>query len=279
MQPLGRALPWRAVKRLHLFEFNDSRWAPVALRETVIEALSRALAWGRMQRGMVPPFRDFLAKTGAREVLDLCSGAGGPAAILARELERAGETPPRMLMTDLLPHPEVWATLRDAHPGVIDFVSESVDATNVPAALGAGRARVIINALHHFRPGLAGEIVRGACQDAPGVFIAEGFERSPLRFAAFAPAGVASLLVNPVLAPRHRLAKALLTWLTPIALLVSIWDGLVSTARVYTEAELREMVAPLGDAFTWTYGTWSFTPFGKPYFFYGVRRKPAQLAA
>jgi hypothetical protein len=259
------------VRRHHLFEFNDSPWAPVALRETVIEALSRTLAWGRILQGVVAPFREFLEATGANEVLDLCSGAGGPAAILARELTRAGTRPPRFLMTDLQPHPEAWARIREEHPGVIDFVAEPVDATRIPPSLGAGRARIVINALHHFPPDLAGAIVRGACEGSPGVFIAEGFERSPLRFAPFAAAGIPALLANPVLSPRHRIAKALLTWFTPTALAVAMWDGIVSTMRVYTEAELREMVAPLGDAFRWEYGTWDFAPMGRPYYFYGVR--------
>ncbi len=262
------------MKRRHLFEFNDSPWAPAALRETVIEALSRTLAWGRMLSGLVGPFREFVAQTGATEVLDLCAGAGGPAAILAGEIARAGATPPRFLMTDLQPHPEAWARLRAAHPGCIDFVSGPVDATRIPEGLGAGRARVVINALHHFRPGLAEAILRGACEGgSPGVFVAEGFERSPLRFAPFALAGLPALAVNPLLSPRRRAEKALYTWLTPVALAVSTWDGLVSTLRVYTEAELRAMVAPLGDAFTWTYGTYGFPGGGRPCYFYGVRRR------
>jgi hypothetical protein len=261
------------LSRRHLFEFNDSAWAPVALRETVIEALSRTLAWGHILEGLVAPFRGFLEETGAEEVLDLCSGAGGPAAILAVELARAGARPPRFVMTDLQPHPEAWAAMKLAHPGVIDFVPESVDATRIPPGIGRGRARVIINALHHFTPDLAGAILRGACGDSPGVFVAEGFERRPLSFGAFAAAGLPALLANPILSPRRNLQKALLTWVTPAALAASIWDGLVSTLRVYTEGELREMVAPLGDAFAWRYGTYAFAPFGRGYYFHGVRRR------
>lgn len=259
------------LRRLQLFEFNDSPWAPAALRETVIESLSRTLRWGRILRGLCEPFREFLARTGVREVLDLCSGAGGPAEILVAELERTGSPPPRFLLTDLQPHPEIWTRLRAEHSGVIDFVPEPVDATRIPEALGAGRARVIINALHHFPPELAAAILRGACEAAPGVFVAEGFERSPLRFLPFAAAGIPALYLNPVLSPHHRLEKAALTWLSPIALAASAWDGYISTRRVYTEDELRDMVAPLGDQLHWEYGTYSFPMFGRGYYFYGVR--------
>ena len=257
--------------RRHLFEFNDSPWAPVALRETVVEALGRTLAWGRILKGLVAPFREFVARTGVDEVLDLCSGAGGPAAILANEIVRMGARPPRFLLTDLHPHAAAWARVRDALPGVVDFVAEPVDATSIPEEIGRGRARVMINALHHFEPELAGTILRSACDRSPGIFIAEGFERRLLGFAPFAAAGIPALLANPILSPRRNLQKALLTWLTPAALAVSTWDGLVSTMRVHSEPELRAMVAPLGSAFTWEYGTYDFAPFGRGYYFFGLR--------
>lgn len=263
MSPVDRA-------RRHLFEFNDSPWAPVALRETVIEALSHTLAWGRILEGLVPPFREFLRRAGVDQVLDLCSGAGGPAAILAEEIARAGAAPPRFLLTDLQPHAEAWARLRGERPDVVDFVAEPVDATRIPQDVGRGRARVVINALHHFEPELAGAILRGACGQSPGVFVAEGFERRLLGFLPFAVAGVPALLLNPLLTPTRKMEKALLTWLTPAAFAVSAWDGLVSTQRVYTERELRAMVAPLGSAFEWEYGTYEFSPLGRGYYFFGV---------
>ena len=262
-----------AMQRHHLFEFNDSPWAPVALRETVIESLSRTLQWGRVLEGLVGPFRSFVEQAGVDQVLDLCSGAGGPAAVLVREMGRAGKKPPRFLLTDLQPRPELWSKLRDAHPEAIDFVAEPVDATRIPEAIGKGRARVIVNSFHHFGPELARDILLGACEGAPGVFVAEGFERHPRGFLPFAVAGFPALLLNPILSPGHRLQKAMLTWLSPIAAAVSVWDGIVSTLRVYSEEELREMVAPLGDAFVWRYGTYRFPVRGLGYYFYGVRAR------
>jgi len=269
------------LPRVHLFEHNDTPRVPLALRETVIEALGRTLAWGRILRGLAPPFARFLEATGAREVLDLCSGTGSPAAILATEMERAGLSPPKFLLTDLQPHPETWADLKREHARVIDFVPTPVDATRISPELGQGRARVIINALHHFEPELAGAILRGACEDGPGVFVAEGFERSPLRFLPFALAGIPALYINPLLAPRRKLEKALLTWATPAAIAASAWDGVVSTLRVYTESELRAMVAPLGGDLKWEYGTYDFFPGGRGYYFMGVRgeREAARRAA
>ena len=255
------------LPRLQLFEVNDQSWIPEPIRDSLIESLSRALDWGRMLRGLAAPFAEFLDATGSDEVLDLCSGAGGPAAVLVHELRRANRMPPRFLLTDLHPHAERWQVLRDREPA-LDFIPEPVDATDIPAALGAGRARLIVNALHHLPPALAGEVLRAACKDGPGIFVAEGFERNPLRFFPIAPMGLVSMFANPWLSPRHRLAKFMLM---PVSLACAPWDGLVSTLRVYTEAELRKMVEPLGDAFEWSYGTWRFPLGGQGYWFSGVR--------
>ncbi len=258
------------LPRLQLFEFNDLPWVPAAVRDTVVESLSRTLRWGHMLDGLVEPFEAFLAEAGTREVLEIGSGGGGPASILAEALARRGRAGARFVLTDLHPRPEVWAAAKAAQPDAIDFEPSSVDATRIPEALARGRARSIINVLHHFPPELATAILEDAVRGGRGVFIAEGFERNPLRFANFAPAGLPALALNPLLSPRDRFAKAALTYLTPLAVGVSVWDGLVSTLRVYSEEELRAMVAPFGRGWRWRYGTFRYPPLGKGTYFYGV---------
>jgi hypothetical protein len=258
--------PW---PRLQLFEFNDLSALHPAARDTIVESLSRTLEWGRMLDGLVDPFARFLEESGASELLDLGSGAGGPARILSSALARKGRAA-RFVLTDLHPRVEAWTTSRSANPDAIDFEPSSVDATNVPPALARGRARSLINVFHHLPPDLAAAVLEDAVRSSRGVFLAEAFERHPLQFANFALAGVPALLANPLLTERHRVAKAALTYLTPVALGMAIWDGLVSTLRVYEEQELRAMVAPFGARFRWTYGTFPYLPRGTGYFFYGV---------
>jgi hypothetical protein len=103
------------------------------------------------------------------------------------------------------------------------------------------------------------------------LWISEPFKREPRGFIPFAPFGLAALLANPVLTPERTLKKALYAWgITPVTLAISAWDGFVSTLRIYTESELRQMVAPFGDAYTWQYGSYSYAFGGEGYYFYGV---------
>ncbi len=269
--------------RFQLFEFNDLGRVPPAARDTVVESLSRTLEWGRILDGLVDPFIEFLRASGAREVLDLGAGAGGPARILAGAIARKGHDVPRFVLTDLHPRVEAWRRAREAHPA-IDFEPSPVDATNVPETLARGRARTLINVFHHFPPSLAAAVLADAVRPGPsasgsrGVFVAEGFERHPSQFANFAVAGVPALLLNPLLSERDRIAKAALTYLSPAALGMAIWDGVVSTLRVYEEEELRAMVAPFGGHFRWTYGNYRYFPHGTGYYFYGVPKNTRETA-
>jgi hypothetical protein len=263
------------LPRIQAFELNDSSWAPAALRDTVIESLSRTLAWGRILRGLVAPFEDFLAASGTNEVLDIASGAGGPAKILVREILAAGRKPPHFLLTDLAPQREAWEQAVAELPDVLDFEPSPVDATRIPERLARGRARVIINAFHHFPPELARGILEDAVRARAPIFIAEGFERNPLRFVPFVPAGLLALAVNPWLSGRDRLAKAFFTYATPIAALASVFDGFVSTLRVYSREDLEAMVAPFGATYAWTWGTYDFAPGGRGTYFHGVPERPA----
>ena len=66
-----------ALPRIHAFEINDHPAAPEALKETIIEALSRTLDWGKMLDGLVPELERFWTEAGVTELLDLGAGAGG----------------------------------------------------------------------------------------------------------------------------------------------------------------------------------------------------------
>ncbi|MDH4281017.1 MAG: hypothetical protein OEV36_00035 [Myxococcales bacterium] len=257
--------------RVHLFEFHDQSWVPASLRDTIVETLSRSLDWGRFIRPLVPVIEGFLSAAGTREVLDLCAGAGGPAVILSCEAERSGLTPPRILITDLFPRVSAWNRAKQRFPS-IDFIAESVDATHIPSSISQGRARTILNAFHHFPPDLARAVLRDAVHHRAPIFVAESFERNPLGALPLIPVGIPALLASPLFSPRDRLAKAAWVWLTPIGIATGVWDAIVSTLRVYSERDLRELVAPFGLTYQWTYGTYDYPFGGRGCYFYGLPR-------
>jgi hypothetical protein len=240
------------------------------LRDTIVETLSRSLEWGGFLRPLVPVLDRFLSASGTREILDLCAGAGGPALILRHEAELLGLTPPRFLITDLFPRVPIWVHAKRQRPDSIDFIAEPVDATRISPSLSEGRARIMVNAFHHFQPGLAGAILRDAVDSHAPIFISESFERDPRGALPLIPIGIPSLLATPLLSPRDRLAKAAWTWFTPIGLAAGTWDAIISTLRIYSEGDLRDLVEPFGQDYAWTYGTYDYPFGGRGCYFQGL---------
>jgi hypothetical protein len=259
------------LPRVHAFEFNDRHWVPAVLRDTIVESLSRTLEWGGILDGLAEPLGDFLERAGQPDVLDIGSGAGGPASILARALSSRGR-PTRILLTDLFPRIELWELRRAAHREQIEFVAQPVDATAIPPEIAGRRARVIINVLHHLDEPVARGVLTDARRARAPIFVAEGFARNPLGFLPFAPVGVLALSLSPLLARDDRWLRAWLVWASPVALLASVWDGVVSTLRVYEPDELRRMVDD-DPSYEWSHGTYRFPFGGRGTFFRGIPRE------
>lgn len=262
------------LPRARLSELNDSSWAPRSLRDFIAESVTRALEWGRAFAGLVAPFEAFVAAARAREVLDLGAGVGGPARALVHAIRSAHRVPPRFILTDIDPPLHAWKALCARHPEDLAYEPDPVDATHIPPSVAAGRARIIVHALHHFPPEFAQQLFADAVSSSSGIFIAEPFARNPLGLVPLMLTTLLSFLLTPLLSRRARLKKTLWT-LSLLGPLAALWDGIVSTLRVYDEAELRAMVAPLGDRFTWTYGRHRFGLGGRGYYFWGVPRAPA----
>jgi hypothetical protein len=240
------------------------------IREAVVETLAETLERGGILDGLAPIFAEFVGKANASEVLDLCAGAGNPARILVRSMLAQGNIPPGILLTDLYPRTDAWYDAKAEFPNHISFVRDSVDATAIPASLSSGRARTIINAFHHLPPALAQRVLDDAIASRSPILIAECFGRNPLGFVPLARRGLATLAGNPLFARHHRYKRALLTWAVPVIPAIAVWDGLVSTMRVYSEDDLRAMTAHSGAAFDWVYRTWEFPWGGTGNVFYGI---------
>lgn len=259
------------LPRIQLFEFNDAPWAPASLRALIVDTLGVTLERAHLLDGLVDPFADFLAAADTDRILDLCAGSGTPARVLLDALDARGLRP-HLTLTDLHPYVDAWKRIAARRPDQIELVDTPVDATAVEPHLAEGRARVIINALHHFPPSLVRAMLADAVRGGRGIFIAESFGRDPRGFLPFVVPGLRALYESP-LRGQDALSRAALVWATPAAVLASGWDGVISTLRIYTEDDLRAMVAPLGDSFTWRFGWYPVGKHSRGCWFYGVPRR------
>ena len=208
---------------------------PPLLRDAAtgyLEVLSRLLG---LHRHLAPVVRETLERSGARRIVDLCSGGGGPMPWVHRELGKQG-VQVELLLTDLFPNREAFASRENCEG--IEVRMEPVDARAVPEGLTG--MRTMANAFHHFRPEEARQILADAAKKSAPLLVMEITERrwytmvtSPLIF-------VLALIFMPLVRPL-RGWYLVFTYLIPLVPVILFLDGLVSHMRSYRVDELRAM--------------------------------------
>jgi hypothetical protein len=222
--------------RLHLVEIHDLPACPASLRDALTDFLAFSVNLAGAYDPAGPLLRRAVARSGARRIVDLCSGAGGPWHRLAREVGVP------VLLTDLYPHRHGTGAL-PLHPS-------PVDARAVPPELDG--FRTIFTAFHHFPPAEARSILADAVRHAQGVGVFEVARRAPRELAIIAFTWLGTLLAAPFVRP-WRWSRLAWTYLPPALPLVGTFDGVVSCLRTYTKTELAELVRGL-DTYDWDIG-------------------------
>jgi len=222
------------LPRIHAFELEDQAWFPVVIRDAGMAYLRFAAERTGTVESFLPFVRSALEESGEQQILDLCSGGGGPVVGIAHALHEQG-CKVSVTLTDLFPSPSAAARLGSAEDGLIRYESESVDATAIPAERPG--LRTLFNAFHHFRPEVARRVLASAVAARRPIAVVEMLTRRPIALLAVLFIPLAVLLVVPFLRP-FRPAWILFTYLIPVIPLYIFWDGLVSTLRIYDRDEL-----------------------------------------
>jgi hypothetical protein len=199
-----------------------------------------------------------LTRGEACEIVDLCSGSGGAMPSILRALEAQGYHA-RATLCDLFPNFNPVAHERAA------WFPRPVDATAVPEELNG--IRTIFSAFHHFRPELARAILKSAFDAGQPICIFEAGAGAPKGLLPMLGVPFAVLALIPFVRP-FRWAYAVFTYLIPVMPLMLLWDGVVSTLRIYSVEQMRSMVSDLERAdYVWEIGAIPRTgaPGGMPY--------------
>jgi hypothetical protein len=244
------------VRRRQLVEIEDLAWCPKAVRNGGTDWLAFMANTTKVFSAVAPAIRRAMDAAGTAQVLDLCSGSGGPWLTLERELAKSGAV--AVELSDRFPNIAAFRDLHERSHGRVRFRAESIDAADVPPALAG--VRTFFNAFHHFPPPIARAILADAVRKRRPIAIFEGVNVRAIGLIAMPLQVPAILLLTPFVKP-FRWSRLLFTYILPLIPLLVIFDGTVSMLRLYLADELRELVAAVPDheTFEWEIGT-TFVP-------------------
>lgn len=233
------------MRRRDVPEIEDRAWCPPAARDAATAFLARLAEVGRPYDAVAPRLARAIRESGARRVVDLASGAGGPWRTLRPLLASHGADVP-VLLTDRFPPGEA------APPSgaQLAYHPDPVDATQVPTDLDG--FRTVCGAFHHFPPRAARALLEDAVRRGEGIAVLEAVRRRvpTMLLAALQP--LPYLLAAPTLGPVTG-ARLLWSYLLPLAPALLAVDGVASCLRAYEPDELEAMTDGL-EAYAWQVG-------------------------
>lgn len=224
------------------FELHDSPRFPRFLRDMVTDGLEHT--WNVMgsYRCIAPLLRQAVAESGTRQVVDLCSGGGGPWLSLAPELKGAQGQPLGIVLTDKFPNLTAFARTRAISGGRIQFSSEPVDARAVDENLPG--FRTIFSAFHHFTPEAARAMLADAFEKHEGIGVFELARPRAKTIVLCFGVPVLNWLLTPSMRPLGW-RRVLWTYLLPVIPFTLWFDGILSCLRSYSLRDMRELVQGL----------------------------------
>ena len=241
-------LPPARWPRLQLFEFTDLPGLPRPIRRWLGDYLRGVVTLTRLFEPAGPRIAALLGIARTDQVVDLCSGAGGPWPALSPVVEAALGRPIQVRLTDLHPDGDTWAWLearaiRDVtgHPG-------RVPADAVPAELAG--VRTVFDGLHHLPPAAVRAVLADASRKGVPLLAAEAVERSALGLLGVLASPLLVWLVTPFLRPLS-VTRLVFTYVVPLVPLLVLWDGVVSVLRCYRPAELLALAQGLPGDLEW----------------------------
>lgn len=258
---------------MHLLEIEDEPWCPRALRDGATDWLHFLANAHKGFNVIALRLREAMRRVGSDQIVDLCSGGGGPWQTLTPLLAESGSV--MVQLTDFYPNRAAYERVSARSTGRVTYVSEPVNAMDVPSTFDG--VRTMFNAFHHFRPHDARAILADAVTKRRAIVVVEGADHRLLGIVFILLMPLMMLALTPLIRP-FRWSRLGLTYVLPAIPLLCLFDGIVSMLRIYNPDELREMVASIPDAqsFEWDIGTQPVhgSPIGLTYLV-GIPREPA----
>lgn len=254
------------MKRFHLVELEDQTWFPAVIRDGGTDFLGFMLNTFKLYQPAVPLIKEVLEKTGYTQVLDLCSGNGGPLESLHKlvdetKVEFPKGVPIRFTLSDKFPNVEAYKNIKKRTQSRITYINNSVDILKDSSELRG--LRTMFSAVHHFQPKQVSAIISKITESGmPLAFFDGGSKNWLMVLLILVVHPIMFLLFTPFIRP-FKWSRIFYTYLIPIIPLYTMWDGVVSVLRLHTSEQLHDLAfaADKERKYDWKHGK-TRSPFG-----------------
>ena len=240
------------MKRLHLFEFEDQEWFPETIRNYMTDYLRIVSDTFNFYESVIPVIQKGVEKSGTNQIIDMASGGGGGWLSISKKILYAIPDV-SIKLTDFYPNIEAFKKIQKEYPHLFDYAETSVDARNVPKELKGLRTQFL--SFHHFKSGDAKKILQNAVDANQPIAIFEAIERNVEGFIKALGVPLTTYALTPFIKPFDK-KRLFFTYIFPVVPFFTGFDGFVSVCRMYSQDEMRSLVASLSNTekFEWEIG-------------------------
>ncbi len=231
----------------HLFEFMDQEWLPESLRVTLREIL---------ECGNSRPFRGYYDWVAEEVRKQLATGdydrvvelGAGTAPITKRLAATVTDPNIELWCSDRYPDEQAFAELKRkygdrvvTHRAEYDFIE--------PVAWPPRTLLCLSATLHHVPAAQRAAVVKTLVESAGAMLVFEPLRRNIasclFAFGSLVPG--LCLPLTPAVTFKDRLRRAALCWLVPVVPIMFVWDGVVSSIRMWLESDWADATRAAGD--------------------------------
>ena len=240
------------MKRIHLFEFEDLSWFPSFIRDGGTDFLGFILRITKFYAPAIELLENVVKKTAHSEIIDLCSGNGGPIELIFQKIDPSLNV--KFIISDKYPNIPAYRQLQRSTDNKVDFYPDSLDV--LESDLDLPGIRTMFSAIHHFNPEEVKIVLRKMVNKDKTICLFDSGDRHLgiiLGILLFHP--ILFFFITPFLRP-FRISRIVFTYLIPLIPLYTIWDGIVSIMRLYSPNELRAIAIEIDieGRYQWDFG-------------------------
>lgn len=184
-----------------------------------------------------------MEKSGATEILDLCSGGGGATMQVINELDKISENKYNVLQSDKFPNVTSFEYVKNKTKGRLNYIADPVDAMNVPKEFKG--FRTIFSSFHHFDNGDAVKVLQNAVDNNTPIGIFDAAERKWLYIFSVLFSTPLFIFTCSLFFKPFKWSRIFFTYIIPLIPLFALTDGVVSMLRIYNPEELIELTKNL----------------------------------